>query len=152
MFWKLLQTVQGQDKGMKELKQGNAHLCNEFRNLTQTVQSFKKDTQRVENITNNMASELKGKVEYMLEKSENRILGPVNRLVEQVERIRVNSLAPQVPVPSSTAFPSTAPYPPEPPSGDGEWTSRDDYTPAESNKLQYQESWGNYRQSVRLTS
>ena len=134
-----------------ELVQGNAHLRDEIRNLSQTVQSSKKDMQRVENICNNMASELKGKFENMLEKSENRILGPINRLSEELERIRANPPAP-VPVPSSTAFPSTAPYPPQPPVGDGEWISRDDYTPAESNKPQYEESWGNNRQPVRLTS
>ncbi|KAI0277229.1 hypothetical protein BGY98DRAFT_981238 [Russula aff. rugulosa BPL654] len=129
-----------------ELVQGNAHLRDEIRNLSQTVQSSKKDMQRVENICNNMASELKGKFENMLEKSENRILGPINRLSEELERIRANPPAPPVPVPSSTAFPSTAPYPPQPPVGDGEWTSRDDYTPSESNKPQYEESWGNNRQ------
>jgi exonuclease VII large subunit len=134
------------------LVQGNGQLRDGIRNLSQTVQSSKKDMQRVENISNNMASELKGKFEYMLEKSENRILGPINRLSEELERIRANPPAPPVAVPSSTAFPSTAPYPPEPPAGDGEWTSRDDYTPVESNKPHYEESWGNYRQPVRLTS
>jgi cell division protein FtsB len=134
------------------LVQGNTQLRDGIRNLSQTVQSSKKDMQRVENISNNMASELKGKFEYMLEKSENRILGPINRLSEELERIRANPPAPPVPVPSSTAFPSTVPYPPEPTAGDGEWTSRDDYTPAESNKPHYQESWGNNRQPVRLTS
>jgi hypothetical protein len=139
-------------KKIDELVQGNTHLRDEIRNLSQTVQSSKKDMQRVENICNNMASELKGKFEYMLEKSENRILGPVNRLSEGLERICANPPAPPVPVPSSTALPSTAPYPPEITVGDGEWTSRDDYPPAESNKPQYEESWGNYRQPVRLTS
>lgn len=134
------------------LVQGNTHLRDEIRNLSQTVQSSKKDLQRIENISNNMASELKGKFEYMLEKSENRILGPVNQLLGELEKIRANPPAPSAPVPGGTAFPSTVPYPPEPPAGDGEWTSRDDYTPAESNKSHGQESWGSYRQPVRLTS
>lgn len=145
----LSQTLYGKDD---ELMQGNTHLRNEIRNLSQTVQSSKKDMQRVENICNNMASELKCKFESMLEKSENRILGPINRLSEELERVRAKPPAPPVPVPSSTAFPPTAPFPPEPQVGDGEWISRDDYTPAESNKPQYEESWGNHRQPVRLTS
>ena len=149
----LSQTLQRKND---DLAQGNAHLREEIRNLSQTVQSSKKDIQRVENICNKMASDLKGKFEYMLEKSENRILGPINRLSEELERIRANPPVPPVPVPSSTAFPSTAPYPPEPPVGDSEWAPRDDYTPSESNKPQYEESWGNNnnsnRQPVRLTS
>jgi hypothetical protein len=148
----LSQTLhEAQNRKFDMLAQDNAHLRDQIRNLSQTVQSSKKDIQRVENISNNMASELKGKFEYMLEKSENRILGPINRLSEELERIRANPPAPPVPVPSSTAFPSNAPHPPEPPTGDGEWTFRDDYTPAESNKSHYQESWGNYRQPVCLT-
>ena len=140
-----------QNRKLDVLVQNNGHLRDELRHLSQTVQSSKKDIQRVENISNNMASELKGKLEYMLEKSENRILGPVNRLSEELERMRANPPpAPPVPVPGGTAFPSTAPYPPEPPAGESEWTSPDDYTPTESNKPHYQESWGNYR--VRLTS
>lgn len=141
-----------QNRKLDVLVQGNAHLRDELQHLSQTVQSSKKDIQRVENISNNMASELMGKLEYMLEKSENRILGPINRLSEELDRIRANPPPPPIPVPSSTAFPPTAPYPPEPPAGDGEWTSPDDYTPTESNKPHYQESWGNYRQPVRLTS
>jgi hypothetical protein len=141
-----------QNRKFDVLVQGNTHLRDELRHLSQTVQSSKKDIQRVENISNNMASELKGKLEYMLEMSENRILGPVNRLSEELERMRANPPAPPVPVPPVTAFPSTALYPPEPPAGDSEWTSPDDYTPAESNKPHYQESWGNYQQPVRLTS
>jgi hypothetical protein len=138
------------DRKNDELVQGNAHLRNEIRNLSQTVQSSKKDMQRVENICNSMASDLKGKFESMLEKSENRILGPINRLSEELGRIRANPPAPPAPVSSSTAFTPTVPFPPEPPVGDGQWTSRDDYTPAESNKPQYEEGWGNYRQPVRL--
>lgn len=144
----LSQTVHRKIDG---LAQGNVQLRDGIQNLSQTVQSSKKDMQRVENISNNMASGLISKFEYMLEKSENRILGPVNRLSEELERNRANPPAPPVPVPSSTAFPTTAPYPPEPPAGDGEWTS-DDYAPEESKKPHYQESWGNYRQPVRLTS
>lgn len=148
----LSQTLRELQNRNDVLVQGNAHLRDEIRNLSQTVQSSKKDMQRVENISNNMASELKVKFEYMLEKSENRVLGPVNHLLEELEKMRANPPAPSVPVPSATTFPSTVPYPPEPPAGDGERTSRDDYTPAESNKSHCQESWGSYRQPVRLTS
>jgi ABC-type transporter Mla subunit MlaD len=140
-----------QNRKLDVLVQNNGHLRDELRHLFQTVQSSKKDIQRVENISNNMASELKGKLENMLEKSENRILGPINRLREELESIRANPPAPLVPVPSSTALLSTTPYPPEPPAGEGEWTPPDDHTPVESNKPHYQESWGNYRQPVRLT-
>ena len=140
---------EAQNRKIDVAMQGNVHLRDEIRKLSQTVQSCKKDIQRVENISNNMASELKGKLECMLEKSENRILGPINRLSEELEKIRANPPAPPVPVSSSTTFPSTAPYPPEPPAGDGEWTFRDNYTPEESNKPPYQDSWGSCRQPVR---
>src|SRR5216684_1988811 len=154
MIRNLSQTLQTQNKKIDVSVQNSARLRDEIWNLSRTVQSSKGDVQRIENISTRMAAELKGKFEDMLEKSENRTLGSVDRLLEELERIRSNPPAsdPPVPVPSSTAFPSTAPYPPEPLGGDGEWTFREDYTPTGSNKPHYQGSWDKFKQPVRLTS
>jgi hypothetical protein len=132
------------DKKVDALMQDNRK---EMRNISQTVQSTKRDVQRLENIMTKKDTELDLKVEKKLEKSENRVLGPVAQLLDE---LRANPPAP-VHVPVVTAFSSTAPYPPEPPANNSEWTTHDDYAPAEPNKPNYQENYEKHRQPVRLT-
>jgi len=137
----LTTTVAAQSRRIDGLVQDNAGLRDEIRNLSQTVKSSKRDQQRFENVMTKMVTELKVKFETTSEKSENRMLGPICELMEELRRTRANP----------PAFPPTAPYPPEPPAGDSEWTTRDDYAPTEPNKLHYQENFERHRQPVRLT-
>lgn len=134
------------DRKHDALTRENACLRDEIR---QIVQSFKRDMQRIENTLTKKNIELEVKIEKMLEKSENRIVGPVHRLLEEWGKARADP-PPPVHVPVTTAF-STAPYPPEPPAGNSEWTTPDDYAPAEPYKLHHQETYEKHRQLVRLT-
>jgi hypothetical protein len=147
---RLTTIVAVQDRKINVLMQDNVDLRDEVRNFSRALQSSKRDLQRVENIMTRTASEMKVELENMLEKSENRLLGPMGRLLEELRSIRANPPAP-VHVPVVTAFPSTASYPPEPPAGNSEWTTRDDYAHAEPNKPHYQENYEKHRQPVRLT-
>jgi hypothetical protein len=132
---------------MKTLTQENAKLRDEIR---QIAQSSKRDMQRIENTLTKKNIELEVKIEKMLEKSENRVVGPVHRLLEEWGRARANPPTPPVHVPVTTAS-STAPYPPEPPAGNREWTTTpDDYAPAEPYKPHHQEDYEKHRQLVRL--
>ena len=129
-------TVEALNKKLDVLVQNNAELREEVRKLSQAVQSCKRDQQRVENVMTKMTTELKVKFESMLEKSENRILGPVDRLLEELRGMRANPPPPvHVPV-----FPPTAPYPPEPPVGNSEWPTQGDYASAEPYRPHYQEN------------
>ena len=146
----LTTTVEEQNRRIGELVQGNTDLRNEIRNLSQMLQLSKRDLQRVENTIAKMTTELKVKFEKMIEKSESRIQGPIDRVLEEVGRMRANPPTP-APMPSVTPTPTSAPFTPEVPSSDGRWTPRDDYNPAELNKHHYQEDYEHHGQPVRLS-
>jgi uncharacterized coiled-coil protein SlyX len=138
----LTATVAAQDKKIDGL-------CDVIRNLSQVVQSSKRDMQRVENNMTKTTTESKVKYEKVLENSVNLFLGPVQQLLEELRMTRANPPAP-VYVPINTPYPPTAPYPPEPSGGNSDWAARDDYAPAEPNRLHYQENY-KHRQPVRRT-
>ena len=130
---------------METLTQENAKLRDEIRQISQ---SSKRDMQRIENTLTRKNIELEVKIEKMLEKSENRVVGPVHRLLEEWGTARANP-RPPVHVPVTTAV-STAPYPSEPPAGKSEWTTPDDYAPTEPYKFHHQENYEKHGQPVRL--
>lgn len=139
--------VAGQDRKIDALIQGIADLRDEvrngFRNLSQIVQSNKRDIQRLENVMTKMANDMKDESEVRWEKIENHVL----RFLEESKSTGANPRAPvHVPV---TTFPSTASYPPEPAAGNSEWATRNDYAAAEPNRLHYQENYERNRQPVR---
>jgi hypothetical protein len=137
-------------KEVSRAVQDNAGLRDEIRNLSQAVQSSKRDMQRVENIMTKMTTDSKVKFEKLLEKSENRMLGPIHELSEQLRITRANPPAP-VHMPSNTTYPPTAPFPPEPSGGDGDWGDRDDYARTGPSRPYYQGNYEKHRLSVRRT-
>ena len=135
--------------------QDNIDLRDEIRNLSQTLLSSKRDLQRVEYTIPKMTGELRVKFEKMLEKSESRIQGPIDRLLEEVGRLCANPPTPAPPpvhVPMAAAFPPNPPYPPEPSAGESDWAPRDDYIPAGLNKPHphYHDNYEHHGPSVRL--
>jgi hypothetical protein len=149
----LTTTIAEQNRKIGVLVQDNTHLRDEIRNLSQTLQSSKRDLQRVEYTIPKITGELKVKFEKLLEKSESRIQGPIDRLLEEFGRMRAaNPPAPPAPahMPGITTFPSNTPFSPEPTTGDSEWAPRDDYIPADLNKQHYQENYEQHGPPVRL--
>ncbi|KAI0256953.1 hypothetical protein BJV78DRAFT_319859 [Lactifluus subvellereus] len=142
-----LKTVVGeQNRKIEMMAQDNTALRDEIRNLSQTFQRSKRDLQMVENTINKMTVELKTKFEKMLEKSEGRIQGPIDRLLEELGRMRANPPAP-VHVSGITTFPPNTPFPAEPATeGEGSWAPREDYIPAGFNKSHYQENYEHHEQ------
>jgi hypothetical protein len=129
-----------QNRKIEMVIHDNTGLRDEIRNLSQTLQLSKRDLQRVEYTIPKMTGELKGKFEKMLEKSESRLQGPIDRLLEELGRMRAGPSAP-VHMPSITT-PSNAPFAPEPVPGDSEWAPRDEFIPADHlNKQHYQENF-----------
>jgi hypothetical protein len=137
----LTTTIVEQNRKIEMLVHDNTDLRDEIRNLSQTLQLSKRDLQRIEHTIPKMIGELKGKFEKMLEKSESRFQGPIDRLLEELGRLHANPSAP-VHMPSITTSPSNAPFAPEPAPGDSEWAPRDDFIPADHlNKQHYQENF-----------
>ncbi|KAI9508291.1 hypothetical protein F5148DRAFT_1197733, partial [Russula earlei] len=134
----LTTTVAEQNRNIEKLVQDNAGLRDEVRSLSQTVKSSTRDVQRVEYIISKMIAEFKGKFEKTLDRSESHIRGPMDRILEELGRIRANPPMPAS-VPSVAAYPSNTPYAPEFAAGDPEWSSRDEYVLSEPNKPQ--ENW-----------
>jgi hypothetical protein len=141
----LTTTIAEQNRKIDMLVQDNTDLRDEIRNLSQTLQLSKRDLQRVEYTIPKMTGELKGKFEKMLEKSESRLQGPIDRLLEELGRMRGNPSAP-VHMPNVTTYPPNTPFPPESVAGDNGWAPRDDFIPADHlNKQHYQENFGRRR-------
>lgn len=129
-----------QNKRVEQLVQDNAHLRDELTNLSRTFQLSKRDLQRVENTIPKLTTELKTKFEKMLEKTESRIQGPIDRLLEELGRIRASPPTP-VHVSSITTFPQNTQFVPESqPKGEGNWAPSEDYNPSRLIKQHYQES------------
>jgi hypothetical protein len=142
--------VAEQNRKIEMLVQDNTDLRDEVRNLSQTFQRSKRDLQMFEITINKMTLELRTKFEKMLEKSEGRIQGPIDRLLEELGRVRANPPAP-VHVSGITAFPPNTPFTAEPAAeGDGRWGPREEYIPAGINKPHYQESYEHHGQPVRV--
>ena len=146
----LTTTIAEQNRKIEVLVQDNTHLRDEIRNLSQTLQSSKRDLQRVEYTIPKITGELKGKFEKLLEKSESRIQGPIDRLLEEFGRMRAANPPAPAHMPGITTFPSNTPFAPEPTTGDSEWAPRDDYIPAGLNKQHYQENCEQHGPPVRL--
>lgn len=137
----LTTTIVEQNGKIEKLVHDNTDLQNEIRKLSQTLQLSKRDLQRVENMIPKMIGELKGKFEKMLEKSESRLQGPIDRLLEELGRMRANPSAP-VHMPSITTSPSNASFVSETVPGDNDWAPRDDFIPADHfNKQHYQDNF-----------
>jgi len=137
----LTTTIVEQNRKIEMLVHDNTDLRDEIRNLSQTLQLSKRDLQRVEYTIPKMIGELKGKFEKMLDKSESRLQGPIDRLLEELGRMRANPSAP-VHMPSITTSRLNAPFAPEPVPGDSEYAPRDDFIPADHlNKQHYQENF-----------
>jgi hypothetical protein len=145
----LTTTIAEQNRKIEMLVQDNTDLRDEVRNLSKTLQMSKRDMQRVENLIPKMTDELRVKFERIMEKSQGRIQGPIDRLLEELGRIRANPPAPAH-VPDITAFPPSTSFASEHPANNGGWVPRDDYIPAEFNKHHYQENWEQHGQPVRL--
>jgi hypothetical protein len=146
-------TVGEQNKRIEELVQDNAHLRDELINLSRTFQISKRDLQRVENTIPKLTTELKTKFENMLEKTEGRIQGPIDRLLEELGRLRASPPTP-VHVSSITTFPQNTQFVPESQAeGEGSWAPQEEYnTPGPSNKQpHYQENCEPHVQPVRST-
>jgi hypothetical protein len=146
-------TVGEQNKRIEELVQDNAHLRDELINLSRTFQISKRDLQRVENTIPKLTTELKTKFENMLEKTEGRIQGPIDRLLEELGRLRASPPTP-VHVSSITTFPQNTQFVPESQAeGEGSWAPQEEYnTPGPSNKQpHYQENCELHVQPVRST-
>jgi len=154
----LTTTIAEQTRKIDELVQDNLDLRDEIRNLSQTLQSSKRDLQRVEYTIPKMTGELKAKFEKMLEKSESRIQGPIDRLVEEVGRMCANPptptpAPPPVHVPSAATFPPNPPFAPELSAGESDWAHRDDYIPADLNKPHphYHDNYEHHGPPVRFS-
>ncbi|KAI9454971.1 hypothetical protein BJY52DRAFT_690095 [Lactarius psammicola] len=135
-----LTTILGeQNKRIEQLVQDNTHLRDELTSLSRTFQISKRDLQRVENTIPKLTTELKTKFEKMLEKTEGRIQGPIDRLLEELGRIRASPPTP-VHVSSITTFPQNTQFVPESQAeGESSWTPSEDYNPPRLNKQHYQE-------------
>jgi hypothetical protein len=138
---RLVTIVAEQNRKIEMLVQDNTNLRDEVRNLSQVVQRSKRDFQMFEITINKMTVELKTKFEKMLEKSEGRLQGPIDRLLEELGRVRANPPAP-VHVSGITTFPPNTPFTTEPAAeGEGSWVPREEYIPAGHNKQHYQQSY-----------
>ncbi len=138
-----------QNKRIDQLVQDNTHLRDELMNLSRTFQLSKRDLQRVENTIPKLTTELKTKFEKMLEKTEGRIQGPIDRLLEELGRIRASPPTP-VHVSSITTFPQNTQFVPESQAeGEGSWAPSEDYNPPRLNKQRYQENCEPSVQPVR---
>jgi len=144
----LTTTIAEQNKKIEVLVQDNTVLRNEIRNLSQDLKLSKRDLLRVEHTVSKMTAELKGRFDRMLEKSENnRMQGAIDRLLEELGRVRGNPLT-SVPAPGGvTPLPSHTPYAPDLAACGGGWSSSDEYGLAEPSRPNYQENW---EQPVRL--
>jgi len=141
----LSMTAGEQNQRIEQLIQENSCLRDELCKLSGTFQLSKRDLQRVENTIPKLTTELKTKFEKMLEKTENRIQGPIDRLLEELGRIRANPPTP-VHVSSITTFPQNAPFVPETqPEGESSWVPSD-------NKQHCQESCEPHVQPVRSSA
>lgn len=152
----LTTTIAEQNRKIEVLVSDNKGLRDEIRNLSQTLQSSKRDLQRVEYTIPKMTGELKVKFEKMLEKSESRIQGPIDRLLEEVGRMCANPPTPAplpVHVPSAATFPPDPPFAPEPPAGESGWAHHDDYLPADLNRPHphYHDNYEHHGPPVRLS-
>ena len=144
-------TVGEQNKRIEELVQDNGRLRDELINLSRTFQLSKRDLQRVENTIPKLTAELKTRFEKMLEKTEGRIQGPIDRLLEELGRLRARPPTP-VHVSSITTFPQNTQFVPESQTeGEGNWAPQEEYnTPGPSNKQpHYQENCEPHVQPVR---
>ena len=151
----LTTTIAEQNRKIEVLVQNDMDLRDEIRNLSQTLQSSKRDLQRVEYTVSKMTGELKVKFEKILEKSESRIQGPIDRLLEEVGRMRADPPTPAPPpvhVPSTATFSPNLPFAPQPPAGESDWAYRDDYIPADLNKPHphYHDNYEHHGLPVRL--
>jgi hypothetical protein len=144
-------TLVEQNKRIEEVVQENFHLREELGNLSRTFQLSKRDLQRVENTIPKLTTELKTKFEKLMEKAEGRIQGPIDRLLEELGRIRACPTTP-VHVSSITTFPQNTQFVPESQTeGEGSWAPPDDYNhPGPSNKPHYQENCEPHVQPVRM--
>lgn len=106
--------LEEQNRKIDQLTQVNTELRNELVNLSRTFQLSKRDLQRVENTIPKLTAELKTKFEKMLEKTEVRIQGPIDRLLEELGRMRAS---PPTPVLASgiTTFPQNTQMQANPP-------------------------------------
>ena len=146
----LTTTIGEQSRKIEELTQANTHLRDELTALSRTFQLSKRDLQRVENTIPKLTGELKTKFEKMLEKTESRVQGPIDRLLEELGRIRASPLA-AVHVPGITPFPQNTQFAPEPQGEGGEssWVPPEDYNPpGPSTKQHYQENCEGVAQPV----
>jgi hypothetical protein len=144
-------TLGEQNKKIEQFVQENTHLRNELKDLSRTFQMSKRDLQRVENSIPKLSTELKAKFENMLEKTEFRIQGPIDRLLEELGRMRATHPTP-VHVSSITPYPQNTQFVPESQvEGEGSWTPPEDYSPpGPPNKQQhYQENCEPVAQPVR---
>ncbi|KAF8265953.1 hypothetical protein EI94DRAFT_1803757 [Lactarius quietus] len=143
-------TIGEQNKRIEDLVQDNNHLRDEVNKLTQTFQLSKRDLQRVENTIPKLTVELKTKFEKMLEKTEDRIQAPIDRLLEELGRVRANPPTP-VHVSSITTFPQNTQFVPESQAEcEGSWAPQEDYNPpGPSVKQHYLENCEPHVQPVR---
>jgi hypothetical protein len=146
----LAMTVGEQNKKIDQLVQENTHLRDGLSDLSRTFQMSKWDLQRVENSIPKLTTELKSKFENMLEKTECRIQVPIDRLLEELGRLRA-SHPPPVHVSSITTFPQNTQFVPESQAeGESSWSPPEDYNPpGPPNKQHYQESCEPSGQLVR---
>lgn len=140
-----------QNKKIEQLSQDNTQLREVLIDLSQTFQLSKRDLQRVENTIPKLTAELKTKFEKLLEKAEDRIQGPIDRLLEELGRIRASPVAP-VHLSSVPSFPQNTQFVPESQEGEGscQWAPTEDYNPpGPPNKQHYQENCEPVAQPVR---
>ncbi|KAI0273332.1 hypothetical protein BC834DRAFT_203771 [Gloeopeniophorella convolvens] len=105
----LASKVEECDRKIDLLLQQNAGLERRFQDLEQ---STKKDSQHVEVNANRTATELKDTFNRMLEKTETRIQTPIDRLLEELGRVRPTlalAAAPSTPAPASAPRPQVSP-------------------------------------------
>ena len=119
-------TLKEQNKRIEELIRDNDRLRDELINLSRTFQMSKRDLQRVEDSIPKLSAELKTKFENMLETTESRIQGPIDRLLEELGRLRANP----TPIPANQA------------QGDGSWAQPEDYNPSTGSYPRFRERPG----------
>jgi hypothetical protein len=143
----LVMVVSDQNQKIGKLGQDNADLRNEIRNLSQTFQKSKRDLQMFEITINKITCELRTKFEKMFDKSQSRIQEPIDRLLEELDRMH----APPLHVSGISTFQPNTPFVAEPVAEEnGGWGPREDYTPASFNKQHYQEGYEYHGQPVRV--
>jgi hypothetical protein len=120
-------TLKEQNKRIEELVQDNVHLREELVNLSRTFQLSKMDLQRVENTIPKLTAELQNKFEKTLEKTEERIQGSIDRLLEELGRIRARPTPVHA---SSTPFPQNTEFVPDTQAeGEGSCAPPENYSP-----------------------